>query len=76
MHDDNEVLNALYDAITALFNDYRTEGCSDPECSVCRKSKAAFSKAIEAQRMKEALDEWKVEQKLMGNGIEPHPSTR
>ena len=35
-------------ALRAMLEDYRTEGCPDPDCNVCRKSKAAERLAREA----------------------------
>lgn len=37
-------MNAI-DALGAMLEDYRSEGCADPECRVCKKSKGAEGKA-------------------------------
>ena len=42
-------------AILALLSDYRSEGCPDPRCGVCRRSKAAEANAREV--LKEAEKE-------------------
>ena len=33
------------DALVAMLTDYRTEGCPDPKCMVCKSSNAAEAKA-------------------------------
>ena len=33
------------EVIEALLTDYRTEGCPDPECGVCKRSNAASIRA-------------------------------
>ena len=38
----------LVSAVNALLSDYRTEGCPDPDCHVCKASKAAKELALNA----------------------------
>jgi hypothetical protein len=38
----------LADSLRTLLADYRTEGCPDPKCGICAKSKAAQDKAWNA----------------------------
>jgi hypothetical protein len=37
--------DALVGAVAALLNDYRTEGCPDPACGICSRSRAALALA-------------------------------
>lgn len=41
----NALIGRLEGAINQLLTDYRTEGCPDPGCGVCKKSKAAEDSA-------------------------------
>ena len=45
----------LLAALRAMLEDYRSEGCPDPTCGVCERSKAAKSAALAAI----AKAEWK-----------------
>ena len=36
---------AAIDALGDMLTNYRSEGCADPECRVCKKSKAAEAQA-------------------------------
>lgn len=42
---------ALVEALEHVLIDYRTEGCPDPTCIVCNKSKAAEAKARAALKL-------------------------
>lgn len=41
----------MRDALIAMLADYRSEGCAKPNCSICRKSRAAEMAARAAIRM-------------------------
>ena len=38
-------ITQLREALRAMLSDYRTEGCVDPNCGICRRSKKAEQKA-------------------------------
>ena len=48
-----ELEQSLVKALVGLLVDYRTEGCADPECLVCKASRAAKVHADEAIAMAE-----------------------
>jgi hypothetical protein len=41
-------------ALRAMLQDYRSEGCPDPNCGVCKRSKVAESLAREALACEES----------------------
>lgn len=52
--DADSVISNLAQALRGMLEDYRSEGCSDPRCNICRESKAAEKAAREAIKQAEA----------------------
>jgi len=46
----------MVEALIAMLEDYRTEGCPDPDCKVCQASDAAKAKAFASLRKAGVLE--------------------